>query len=71
MRISYSCPAHLKFALTIEKWNSLIEMSAEVIDWLDENDRIYDVWMLAAYATTAMALVQVRLLINLSFAIAY
>ena len=59
MRISYTCPAHLKFSLTIESWTNLVELTGDAIDWLDQNDKLYDVWMLVAYAATSCALVQV------------
>ena len=59
MRISYSCPAHLQFALTIESWSNLVQLTGDAIDWLDRNDKLYDVWMLVAYAATSCALVQV------------
>jgi hypothetical protein len=59
MRISYSCPAHLKFRLTIERWSNLLEMSGDAIDWLDAHERMYDVWLLVAYAATSCALVEV------------
>ncbi|KXN91496.1 Acetamidase regulatory protein [Leucoagaricus sp. SymC.cos] len=58
MRISYSCPAHLKFGLTVEQWTKLINLSGEAIDWLDAHEDIYDVWLLVAYAATSCALVQ-------------
>ncbi|KAF8912098.1 fungal-specific transcription factor domain-containing protein [Gymnopilus junonius] len=58
MRISYSCPAHLKFGLTVEEWTNLVKMTADAIDWLDANERVYDVWLLVAYAATSCALVQ-------------
>ncbi|KAF9477542.1 hypothetical protein BDN70DRAFT_934111 [Pholiota conissans] len=58
MRISYSCPAHLKFGLTVETWSALVKMTADSIDWLDANERVYDVWLLVAYAATSCALVQ-------------
>lgn len=58
MRISYLCPEHLKFALTIESWTNLVDMTGNAIDWLDRNDKVYDVWMLVAYAATSCALVQ-------------
>jgi len=61
MRISYSCPAHLKFSLTIESWSNLVELTGNAIDWLDQNDKLYDVWMLVAYAATSCALVQVSI----------
>lgn len=60
MRISYSCPAHLKFGLTIDQWTGLVQMTGDSIDWLDANEDLYDVWMLVAYAATSCALVQVR-----------
>jgi hypothetical protein len=61
MRISYSCPAHLKFAMTIEQWTELVNLTSECIDWLDAHERIYDIWLIVAYAATSCALVQVRL----------
>ena len=61
MRISYSCPEHLKFSLTIESWTNIVELTGDAIDWLDQNDKVYDVWMLVAYAVTSCALVQVRM----------
>ncbi|KAH9901537.1 fungal-specific transcription factor domain-containing protein [Cubamyces lactineus] len=58
MRISYSCPAHLKFSLTVEKWTALVKMSGEAIDWLVAHEEIYDVWLLVAYCATSCALIQ-------------
>jgi hypothetical protein len=58
MRISYLCPEHLKFALNVEGWTNLVELTGDAIDWLDRNDKVYDVWMLVAYAATSCALVQ-------------
>lgn len=63
MRISYSCPLHLKFGLTVEQWSELIQLTSESIDWLDGHERVYDVWLLVAYAATCCALVQVTLII--------
>lgn len=60
MRISYSCPTHLKFSLTVEQWTKLVDLTGEAIDWLDVNEHIYDVWLLVAYAAVSCALVQVR-----------
>lgn len=60
MRISYSCPAHLKFGLTVETWSALVQLTGESIDWLDAHERMYDIWLLVAYAATSCALVQVR-----------
>ena len=59
MRISYTCPAHLKFSLTVEQWTKLIKLTGEAIDWLDAHEEMYDVWLLVAYAATSCALVQV------------
>ncbi|KAJ7097796.1 fungal-specific transcription factor domain-containing protein [Mycena belliarum] len=58
MRISYSCPAHLKFGLTVEQWTSLVALTGDSIDWLDTHERVYDVWLLVAYAATSFAFVQ-------------
>ncbi|KAK7020498.1 fungal-specific transcription factor domain-containing protein [Favolaschia claudopus] len=58
MRISYSCPAHLKFALSVEQWTALVALTGESIDWLDAHERVYDVWLLIAYAATSCAFVQ-------------
>ncbi|KAG5352350.1 hypothetical protein C0989_002732 [Termitomyces sp. Mn162] len=60
MRISYTCPAHLKFGLTVEQWSKLVALTGESIDWLEANDHLYDVWLLVAYAATSCALVQVK-----------
>lgn len=59
MRISYTCPAHLKFGLTVETWNALVQLTGESIDWLDAHERMYDIWLLVPYAATSCALVQV------------
>ncbi|KAH7926634.1 hypothetical protein BV22DRAFT_1008512 [Leucogyrophana mollusca] len=58
MRISYTCPAHLKFGLTVETWSALVRLTGESIDWLDAHEHMYDVWLLVAYAATSCALVQ-------------
>lgn len=58
MRISYACPAHLKFGLTVEQWTRLVTLTGEAIDWLDAHEDLYDVWLLVAYAATSCALVQ-------------
>lgn len=61
MRISYSCPAHLKFSLSVDDWAKLLRLTGESIDWLDQNEHMYDVWLIIPYATTSCALVQVGL----------
>ncbi|KAG8763417.1 hypothetical protein FRC11_004028 [Ceratobasidium sp. 423] len=62
MRISYSCPAHLKFSLTVERMTDMVNMSRDVIDWLsmEEHERIFDCCYMVGYAATAAALIQVR-----------
>lgn len=60
MRLSYSCPAHVKFSLTVERWTELQQWSRESIEWLDQNESCFDTWMFVAYAASACALIQVR-----------
>jgi len=59
MRISYTCPSHLTFSLTVEKWTNLVNITGDVIDWLDKHESTYDVWLVTAYSVTSCALVQV------------
>ncbi len=59
MRISYSCPTHLKFSMDVQQWNELVNLTSECIDWLDAHEEVYDIWLIVAYATTSCALVQV------------
>ena len=59
MRISYTCPSHLTFSLTVEKWTNLVKITGDVIDWLDKHENMYDVWLVTAYSATSCALVQV------------
>jgi len=59
MRISYTCPSHLTFSLTVEKWTNLVNITGDVIDWLDKHESMYDVWLVTAYSATSCALVQV------------
>lgn len=59
MRISYTCPPHLTFSLTVEKWTSLVKLTGDVIDWLDKHESAYDVWLVTAYSATSCALIQV------------
>jgi len=59
MRISYTCPPHLTFSLTVEKWTNLVKITGDVIDWLDKHESMYDVWLVTAYSATSCALVQV------------
>jgi hypothetical protein len=59
MRISYTCPEHLKFSLNVESWTGLVTMTRESIEWLGANEEVYDTWMVVSYAATSCALVQV------------
>lgn len=59
MRISYSCPKHLKFSLTIERMNNLIIWSRESIDWIDASGGFYvDTMQFVTYALVFCATVQ-------------
>lgn len=59
MRISYSCPQHLKFSLTIERMTSLIRWSRESIDWVDQSGDLYlDTMQFVSYALVFCATVQ-------------
>ena len=59
MRLSYRCPAHLKFSLTVERWTDLVKWSRESIEWLDQHDRVFDSWMFVSYAASGCAFIQV------------
>lgn len=43
----------------MEQWTSLVKLTGEAIDWLDANERVYDIWLLVAYCATSCAFVQV------------
>lgn len=59
MRISYSCPQHLKFSLTIERMSQLIKWSRESIDWMDQSGAFYlDTMQFTSYALVFCATVQ-------------
>ncbi|CAO1638625.1 unnamed protein product [Sympodiomycopsis kandeliae] len=59
MRISYSCPKHLKFSLNIERMNDLIRWSRESIDWVDASGAFYvDTMQFVTYALVFCATVQ-------------
>lgn len=65
MRISYSCPAHLKFSLTVERMSGMVRMSRETIEWLamEENEKVFDCCYMIGYAATAAALIEVSLFV--------
>ncbi|KAL0574331.1 hypothetical protein V5O48_007613, partial [Marasmius crinis-equi] len=58
MRISYSLPPHINFGLTVEDWTKLVIDGNQAIDWLDTNERVYDVWLVVAYAAVSCGLIQ-------------
>ncbi|KAF9265527.1 hypothetical protein L218DRAFT_979042 [Marasmius fiardii PR-910] len=58
MRISYSLPPHINFGLTVEGWTGLVLDGNQAIDWLDANERVYDVWLVVAYAAVSCGLIQ-------------
>ncbi|KIO32577.1 hypothetical protein M407DRAFT_105584 [Tulasnella calospora MUT 4182] len=58
LRLSYRCPAHLKFSLTVPRWTQLVAWSKESIEWLDGHEECFDSWMFVAYAASSCALVQ-------------
>jgi hypothetical protein len=61
-RIQYTIPAHLNFALSVERWSALTQESAKAIEWLDAHEMLYDSWVFVAYSATSCALVQVSVL---------
>ncbi|KAI3600004.1 acetamidase regulatory protein [Moniliophthora roreri] len=62
MRISYTLPSHITFGLTVERWSNLVIDGNQAIDWLDANERVYDVWLVVAYAAVSCGLIQVGIL---------
>ncbi|SPO28940.1 related to ASG1 - activator of stress genes [Ustilago trichophora] len=58
MRISYICPTHLKFSLTIERMSSLIQYSTEAISWVEKNDFYLDTMQIVSYCLVSCATVQ-------------
>jgi hypothetical protein len=59
MRISYSCPQHLKFSLTIERMTSMVKWSRESIAWVDVSGDIYfDTMQFISYALVFCATIQ-------------
>ncbi|KAE8223279.1 hypothetical protein CF319_g3672 [Tilletia indica] len=58
LRISYICPAHLKFSLNIERMTLLIKWSREAILWVDRNEFYLDTLQLVSYSLVFCATVQ-------------
>ena len=45
--------------MNVKQGTEPVNLTFECIDWLDAHDRIYDTWLIVAYAATSCALVQV------------
>ncbi|UZJ54827.1 hypothetical protein CBS101457_004147 [Exobasidium rhododendri] len=58
MRISYNCPKHLSFSLTIERMTSLIRYTRESIEWVDLNDFYLDTFQFVSYGLVFCTTVQ-------------
>ena len=58
MRISYNCPTHLSFSLTIERMTKLIKYTRESIEWVDLNDFYLDTLQFVSYGLVFCATVQ-------------
>lgn len=58
MRISYTCPPHLKFSVDVAQWSKLVQWSREALDWLDKNDDVLDTLFVFPYTATSCALIQ-------------
>lgn len=58
MRISYNCPKHLGFSLTIERMTKLIHYSRESIEWVDLNDFYLDTLQFVSYGLVFCATIQ-------------
>lgn len=58
MRISYNCPQHLSFSLTIERMTNLIKYSREAIEWVDCNEFYLDTMQFVSYGMVFCATVQ-------------
>lgn len=58
MRISYNCPQHLTFSLTIERMTNLIRYSREAIEWVDCNEFYLDTMQFVSYGLVFCGTVQ-------------
>jgi hypothetical protein len=62
LKFNFVAPPHITFGLTSDRWEQVVKMADESIEWLDRHDKLYDVWMLVSYAATSCALAEVRVL---------
>lgn len=58
MRISYNCPQHLTFSLTIERMTTLIKITRESVAWVDLNEYYLDTLQFVSYGLVFCATVQ-------------
>ncbi|KZT57005.1 hypothetical protein CALCODRAFT_496655 [Calocera cornea HHB12733] len=56
MRITYRCPVHIKFSLTVERWTSLVRASKDAVAWFCENTHTYDLWWVISYNLISISL---------------
>ncbi|KDN53384.1 hypothetical protein K437DRAFT_69739 [Tilletiaria anomala UBC 951] len=55
LRISYVCPTHLKFSMTIERMTQLLTWAKEAIDWVNDHDFYFDTLGLLSYSLVSCA----------------
>ena len=58
MRITYVVPSHLNFRLSVNAWTTMMNNSAEALQWLSANDTALDTVFIFAYTATSCALIQ-------------
>ncbi|EJU05565.1 hypothetical protein DACRYDRAFT_20007 [Dacryopinax primogenitus] len=56
MRITYRCPVHIKFSLTVERWTSLVRASKDAVAWFCRNPHTYDLWWVVSYNLISISL---------------
>lgn len=64
MKLSFVPPHHITFTLTSDRWEQLVKLADESIEWLDKHDRLYDTWLLVSYSATSCALVEVTITVS-------
>ncbi len=55
LRISYVCPAHLKFSMTIERMTLMLDWAKESADWIIGQDFYFDTVGLLSYSLVSCA----------------
>ena len=56
LRISYVCPTHLKFSMTIERMTMMLTWAKESIDWIGEHPYYFDTLGLISYSVVSCAI---------------